>query len=240
MSALFYEMILQVSSLYDVACNGGDKWYAIGGYEDGVEIDSVLLIEISQVDFSLNFKIFKHSSAPAFLQGHSVVVRGGEIFIGAVTAVTAWTADGSWKKLLFLKVQPSDFSVSFSGMLGKSGIHDTLDEIAISSDAEELYFNSGRRSFDLSNYNCQGSMAKLLVNSEILAWQKKILASDPTNQEAVFATDVELHNNDVYFTFMYGGDCLIIVLDTSGNEVAKKQFGLTGEKDIISELLFDS
>ena len=39
---------------------------------------------------------------------------------------------------------------------------------------------------------------------------------------------------------MYAGDCLIIVMDTSGNEMAKKQFGFASEKDIISELAFDS
>ena len=83
-------------------------------------------------------------------------------------------------------------------------------------------------------------MAKVLVATESLAWQKKILSSDTTNYHTVYATDVELHNSNVYFTFMYAGDCLVIVLDTSGSEIAKKQFGLNGEIDIISELTFDS
>ena len=69
-------------------------------------------------------------------------MANGGIFIGAVTEETAWTGDASWSKLLFLKVLPSDFSVSFKLMLGTTDVHDYLDEIAVSSDGADLYFNS--------------------------------------------------------------------------------------------------
>ena len=39
---------------------------------------------------------------------------------------------------------------------------------------------------------------------------------------------------------MYLGDCLIIVLDSEGAEISKKQFGISGEKDILSELIIGS
>ena len=103
------------------------------------------------------------------------------MFIAAVTNETAWTGDASWSKLLFLRVQPSDYSVTFLAMLGKAGVHDHLDEIAVSSDGSELYFNAARCAWDSTNHNCEGSLAKVLVASDSLAWQKRIVASDPTN-----------------------------------------------------------
>ena len=81
-------------------------------------------------------------------------------------------------------------------------------------------------------------MAKVLAKSERIAWQKKIVGSDPSNSQAVYASDIELHGSSVYIAFMYVGDCLIIVLDTSGNEMMKKKFGVEGEKDIVIGLAF--
>ena len=125
-------------------------------------------------------------------------------------------------------------------MLGKSGVDDHTDEIAVSSDGSEVYVTTAHCTYDSTNYNCEGLMARLIVSSESLAWQKKIEASDPALYQAIYATDVELHDNDAYFSFMYLAKCLIIVLDTSGTEIAKKQFGVSGETDIIAELVFTS
>ena len=46
-----------------------------------------------------------------------------------------------------------------------------------------------------------------------------------------------MYNSNVYYTFLYLGDCLIVVLDSAGGEVLKKQFGMSGEKDILGELI---
>ena len=39
---------------------------------------------------------------------------------------------------------------------------------------------------------------------------------------------------------MFSGDCIIIVLDSSGVLIGKKQFGITGEVDLIAKLAFAS
>ena len=142
MSELFFNRMVETSTLKDVVSNGVDKWYAVGGFQQGSQVDSVLLVEISQLDHSLTFRIFTHSTPGALLEGRSIVAAGNDVFIGAVTEESAWTSDGSWSKMLFFRVQPSDFSVTFKVMLGKTGVHDSLDEIAVSSDGAELYFNS--------------------------------------------------------------------------------------------------
>ena len=125
-------------------------------------------------------------------------------------------------------------------MVGHAGVDNHLDEIVASTNGNELYFNSGHCSWDNTNHKCEGAMVKVLTASGIVAWQKKIVASDRTNYQAIYATDVEIQDDLLYFAFMYLGDCLIIVLDTAGNEVMKKQFGVNEERDILGELVFTS
>ena len=139
--------------------------------------------------------------------------------------------------MFFMVINPTDYSVLHYWMIGKDGVNDHLDEMAVASDGSALYLHSAHCTWDSSIHNCEGYMIKLINTQDSIKWQKKITASDPTNFQAIYATDVVIHNSNVYYTFLYLGDGLIIVLDSAGAEVFKKQFGISGEKDILSEII---
>ena len=61
-----------------------------------------------------------------------MVWAGSELYVGALTTETAWTQDTTWSRLFILGFSPSTGSVTFKAILGKAGVNDHLDEIAVS------------------------------------------------------------------------------------------------------------
>ena len=202
--------------------NGADKWYAIGCFEQAAGVYSVLLVEIVQSDYTLTANYFTHPNPTTKSEGLTVAMAAGNVYFVASVTEGSWTGDSGFAKMLFAKMQSSDYSVLSLIVIGKTGVNDHLDEMAVSSDGSAVYLHSAHCDWDGSNHNCEGYMIKLIDTQDNIYWQKKITASDPTNFQAIYATDVVIHDSNVYYTFLYLGDCLIIALDSEGTELSKK------------------
>ena len=99
------------------------------------------------------------------------MVLGNFVYLGAVTDITEWTGDSSWRGLFFLGLRISDYGEEFKAVLKTTGVNDQLEGVALSADFSELYFNSAYCSWNSPNYNCGGYMVKMMTASPgSVAW----------------------------------------------------------------------